>query len=59
MSEGNGRTQREFLRELAVQAGFDLDWRKVTREQMIIASRLSFASGDSVTLAKIIEVCLG
>jgi len=57
--EGNGRAQREFIRELAIQAGFDLDWRNVTREQMTIASRLSFASGDSFSLAKVIEACLG
>jgi cell filamentation protein len=57
--EGNGRAQREFIRDLAIQAGFDLDWRKVTREQMTIASRLSFASGDSFSIAKVIEACLG
>jgi len=35
--EGNGRTQREFLRQLAVSAGFVIDWRGVKREAMIAA----------------------
>ncbi|CAM3629187.1 cell filamentation protein Fic [Brevibacillus invocatus] len=27
--EGNGRTQREFIRCLALQAGYEIDWTKV------------------------------
>ena len=56
--EGNGRAQREFLRELAVQAGFGLDWRRVTREEMIAASRESFASGASARLVAVVRSCL-
>jgi cell filamentation protein len=55
--EGNGRTQREFLRELAIQAGFALDWRRVTREEMTAASRESFATGDSASLVAIVRSC--
>lgn len=36
--EGNGRTQRTFMRELAKQAGQELDFSVVTRERMIQAS---------------------
>ena len=36
--EGNGRTQREFIRCLAAQNGFRLDWTLVTPEENIIAS---------------------
>lgn len=36
--EGNGRTQREFVRELAYNAGWKLDFSDVSREQMIEAS---------------------
>lgn len=36
--DGNGRAQREFIRELALQAGFVIDWSRVTREQMMAAS---------------------
>ena len=56
--DGNGRTQREFIRELGVQAGFVIDWSKVTRQQMIAASRDCFATGDSSGLAAWIQVCL-
>jgi cell filamentation protein len=36
--EGNGRTQRVFMRELAREAGHELDFSVVTRERMIQAS---------------------
>jgi cell filamentation protein len=36
--EGNGRTQRTFMRELAQQAGHTLDFSVVSRERMIQAS---------------------
>ncbi len=40
--EGNGRTQREFVRELALQAGYTLRWATVTREAMLAASVENF-----------------
>lgn len=55
--EGNGRTQREFLRQLAVQAGFSLDWRRVGRETMTAASRESFSTGDNGSMTDIIRTC--
>lgn len=40
--EGNGRTQREFIRQLAFQNGYFLSFAKVTKNQMIKASKASF-----------------
>ena len=39
--EGNGRTQREFIRELGFRNGLTIDWSQVSREEMIEASRRS------------------
>jgi fido (protein-threonine AMPylation protein) len=36
--DGNGRVQREFVRELAEEAGFKINWSRVSREQMYGAS---------------------
>jgi cell filamentation protein len=36
--EGNGRTQREFVRELELRSGHYVDWRKTNREEIIEAS---------------------
>ena len=55
--EGNGRTQREFLRQLAVQAGYSLDWRRVDRDTMTAASRQSFSTGDNHSMVEIIRAC--
>jgi cell filamentation protein len=45
--EGNGRTQREFIRDLGVHNGFMIDWRRVSREEMIEASRRSLRTDNS------------
>jgi cell filamentation protein len=39
--EGNGRTQREFIRELGLQNGWMIDWRQVSQQEMLEASRRS------------------
>ena len=39
--EGNGRAQRELIRELGLHNGLMIDWRPVSREEMIEASRRS------------------
>jgi cell filamentation protein len=39
--EGNGRAQREFIREPGLHNGLTIDWRQVSREEMIEASRRS------------------
>jgi cell filamentation protein len=39
--DGNGRAQREFIRELGLQSGLLLDWTRISREEMVDASRRS------------------
>jgi cell filamentation protein len=56
--DGNGRAQREFIRELAAQAGFVIDWSKVKHAQMMAASRASFKSGDSSGMAALIALSM-
>lgn len=55
--EGNGRTQREFLRELAAQAGYNISWAGCSPDAMI---RACIAARDGVyaPLAKLIEIGL-
>ncbi len=57
--EGNGRTQRESIRQRALHAGHPLSCSLVgtgfTEQQMIDASILSHARGDNSQLAAIIE----
>jgi cell filamentation protein len=55
--EGNGRAQREFIRELAVQNGYELDWTHVSQEQMIEASRHSLRV-DNAGLEQILKLAL-
>lgn len=54
--EGNGRTQREFMRELALNAGYELrlDSNGISREKMIEASIRS-ANGYNDQFEKIIR----
>jgi len=57
--EGNGRTQREFIRELALKAGHYVDWRRTAPEEMIEASHLSHVTGDAALFSKIMRKCIG
>lgn len=45
--DGNGRTQREFIRQLAVRNGYALDWSRMSQDQMIEASRQSLKAGNA------------
>ena len=56
--EGNGRTQREFIRELGVEAGFAIDWSRISREQMTEASCESFETGRSSGLAALMRASI-
>jgi cell filamentation protein len=56
--EGNGRTQREFIRELALEAGHILDWSRVTQKQMVEASILSHNLGHQSGLAAVLRSAL-
>lgn len=56
--EGNGRTQREFVRQLANRNGYALDWSRTSRQQMYEASRLSFQHGDNSGLDSVLRATL-
>lgn len=45
--EGNGRSQRTFINELASSHGYYLDFSKITNQEMIEASYHSFNTDDS------------
>jgi cell filamentation protein len=52
--EGNGRTQREFIRTLGLHAGHRLTWAALTPEENNEASRISFATGNTPLLGALI-----
>ena len=56
--DGNGRTQRESIRELAGRSGFALDWSRVSREQLTEASKISFQHGDNSGLERVLQTAL-
>ncbi|HWE85671.1 MAG TPA: Fic family protein [Terracidiphilus sp.] len=57
--EGNGRTQREFIRQLAAADGHVLAWRQTLPQQMIEASQQSFLRKDYRGLERILRDALG
>ena len=56
--DGNGRTQREFIRELALKNGYRLHWSRITRAAMGEASHRSFQLGDNSGLAAVLRDAL-
>lgn len=54
--EGNGRTIREFIRQLALKNGYILNLKKVEPKQMLKASIKSIV--DITDLEKLMEICL-
>jgi cell filamentation protein len=56
--EGNGRTQREFIREVGLQSGHYIDWRATTPEEMTEASRLGHVSGDASLFARMLRASM-
>lgn len=53
--EGNGRTQRVFWSLLCHDAGYDLDWRRVSGEENDEASRLAAEDRDYAALIDMFE----
>ncbi|MBQ8992060.1 Fic family protein [Candidatus Saccharibacteria bacterium] len=51
--EGNGRSEREFIRELAFQNGYFLSFKDITQKELIETSKSSFL-GDYSSLANIL-----
>jgi cell filamentation protein len=56
--EGNGRTQREFLRQFAVRNGHDLNWTTVTQTEMYEACHRSFQHGDNSGLEEVVQAAV-
>jgi cell filamentation protein len=57
--EGNSRTLRQFFSDLAVQAGYKIDWSaasstELRRRELILARDIAVLRGDSSQLAQII-----
>ncbi|WP_198298395.1 Fic/DOC family protein [Bordetella genomosp. 8] len=52
--EGNGRSIREFIGQLARGAGYDIDWRAIERDEMTQAAIEAY-HGDSSRMARLIQ----
>jgi cell filamentation protein len=52
--EGNGRTCREFFRELSLSAGHILDWGSADKEELLVADVSAFER-DYTPLVAILE----
>jgi cell filamentation protein len=55
--EGNGRAQRAFLRQLALDAGHTLAWEHLDSKALVHASQRSL-QGDNVPMRDLIETVL-
>jgi cell filamentation protein len=53
--EGNGRTQRAFMRQLAKEAGYGLDFSVVSKERMIQASVAAHEQGDPSMMRRMFD----
>src|ERR1700747_3651093 len=53
--EGNGRTQREFVRELAYKNSSWIDWNKVSREKLNVKSDAGFMGGANTFYEKLLK----
>ncbi len=53
--EGNGRTQRVFLRNLAHQAGYAIDLTRLTQDAWLDASIRSFRKQDYAPMERVIR----
>ena len=56
--DGNGRAQREFIRQLALHNGYVLDWSRISRGQMYKASHRSFERGDNTLFEQVLQSAL-
>lgn len=52
--EGNGRAQRAFLRQMAMDAGHSLAWQHLDQATLVLASQQSF-EGDDRPLQELVE----
>ncbi len=56
--EGNGRSQREFARELCLKCGYAFDLRQTNHEEMLSASIESLDKGSNAGLEAIFQKCI-
>lgn len=56
--EGNGRSQREFCRELCLKCGYLFDLTHTCRDEMLQASIESLEKGDNTGLEVIFRKCI-
>jgi cell filamentation protein len=56
--DGNGRVQREFIRQLAAEAGYRINWYRVSREQMYQASIESHSLGNNDAFIRLIGAAM-
>ena len=56
--EGNGRSQREYCRELCLQCGYLFDLTRTCRDEMLQASIDSLDKGDNTGLEVIFHKCV-
>ena len=56
--DGNGRAQRELIRQLALKNGYSLNWSRATRAAITEASVRSFQHADNSGLAAILETAI-
>ncbi|MEA2906502.1 MAG: cell filamentation protein [Alphaproteobacteria bacterium] len=57
--EGNGRTQAQYLQQLAAQAGYDIDLTRIQPKSWIEASKASFATDYSLMTDAISKAMAG
>ncbi|MCF0108631.1 MAG: Fic family protein [Erysipelotrichaceae bacterium] len=55
--EGNGRSQREFIRSLALKNGYVIHFDRITEEEMISASKKSFLC-DYADMERLLRKCI-
>ena len=55
--EGNGRAIREFIRELALECGYEIDWYRLDKNELLAAMKAS-ASVDNEKLCEILAKTL-
>ena len=56
--EGNGRSQREYCRELCLECGYSFDLRHTYQEEMLSASIESLDKGSNAGLEAIFQKCI-
>ena len=59
LRDGNGRTQRDFIRTLGLRAGHKVLWAPISKFEMVNASKLSFTTNRPNALVYVIRKAIG